>query len=571
MKEKILIIDDEEIIRFTLENFLMDAGYETLTAVSYNEAIADLNKSDFDLFFVDILLEGKNGIDFLREVKKRNLNSPVIMVTGVPNIETASEALRLGAYDYIPKPILKDTLLRVAKMALQHKALVDEKEKCLLNLEAIFRSVKDAIIAVDKELSIIEINEASKNICNLSRNAVGNKFGSSNNYCNGKCLDILNETLKRKESLEVYRQECHHKFKTQQVVNITSYPLTDHKGTSSGAILVIRDETRLANLEQDMKERQQYYNIIGKSEKMQAIYSIIDDLADVQTTVLITGESGTGKELVAEALHYKGGRGNKQLVKVNCTALSESLLESELFGHVKGSFTDAIQDRIGRFQKANEGTIFLDEIGDISLRMQLKLLRVLQEKEFERVGDSTPIKVDVRVIAATNQELLEKISKGEFRSDLYYRLKVVEINLPPLRERSDDIPLLINHFLKKFNRKLNKEIVAISSDVQKVFMDYPWPGNVRELEHTVEHAFITCHHDTITMEHLPPAIKEFFGVKSFNILDTSDLTDEPDIIIQALEKTAWNKARAARLLGMSRRTIYRKINEYNIKIQQTNS
>ncbi|HHT9136643.1 MAG TPA: sigma-54 dependent transcriptional regulator [Candidatus Wunengus sp. YC60] len=588
MGSKILVIDDEESIRYTFESFLLDEGYEVLTARDYQEAMSAIGATELDLIFADILLEGKTGIDVLRKTKERNLRCPVVMITGDPNIDSASEALRLGAFDYIPKPIKQDTLLRITKIALQHKALVDEKERYRSNLEAIFRSVKDAIIAVDKELLMLEINDAAKTICNLSQDSIGKAFNSIAKYCSGKCLDVLEETIKKKQPVEVYRLECQHKQRPQQVVNITSHPLLskiskpansfstkneqcefyqDNKNTFSGVILVVRDETRLANLEQDLKERQQFHNIIGKSEKMQAIYSLIDNLADVETTVMITGETGTGKELIAEALHSKGGRCHKPLVKVNCSALSENLLESELFGHVKGAFSGAIQDRIGRFQRANGGTIFLDEIGDISPRTQLQLLRVVQEKEFERVGDSTPIKVDVRIVAATNQSLREKVRCGDFREDLYYRLKVVEVIMPPLRERKEDIPLLLSHFLNKFNKKLNKEIVAVSADVQKIFMDYSWPGNVRELEHTLEHAFILCRQNTITIDCLPLAFKDLTGTK-ISALGKPGV-DELHAILHALEKTSWNKARAARLLGMSRRTIYRKIKEFKIKMQST--
>jgi len=237
---------------------------------------------------------------------------------------------------------------------------------------------------------------------------------------------------------------------------------------------------------------------------MQKIFSLIEALASAQTTVLIEGESGTGKELAAEALHSGGERSGKPLVKLNCSALPESLLESELFGHVKGAFTGAVQDRIGRFQKAQGGTIFLDEVGDLSPRIQGQLLRVLQEREFERVGDSTPIQVDVRVIAATNKNLREKVRRGEFREDLYYRLKVVQIHMPPLREKREDIPLLVDHFRRKFNTVFHKGIEALSQDVMKAFLQYAWPGNVRELEHTMEHAFIHCQNTTITLDHLPP-------------------------------------------------------------------
>jgi transcriptional regulator with PAS, ATPase and Fis domain len=263
-------------------------------------------------------------------------------------------------------------------------------------------------------------------------------------------------------------------------------------------------------------------------------------------------------------LHYKGSRSQKPLVKVNCSALTESLLESELFGHVKGSFTGAVKDRPGRFEKAHGGTIFLDEIGDISPKTQLQLLRVLQEKEIERVGSSVPIKVDVRVVAATNQNLPEKIKRGEFRQDLYYRLKVVEIHVPPLRKRRSDIPLLVNYFLNKFNRKFQREIVSVSSDVQDTFLKYSWPGNVRELEHTLEHAYILCHQSIITREHLPLT----FNVPSdSNGFAVQDLEGEYEEILRALEHAGWSRAKAARLLGMSRSTLYRKIEEYRIKMQ----
>lgn len=223
--------------------------------------------------------------------------------------------------------------------------------------------------------------------------------------------------------------------------------------------MIVHDETTLAELEMKIGNPRKYHNIIGQSEKMQQIYSLIETLSNLKTTVLITGENGTGKELIAEAIHFRGQRSNKPLVKVNCSAISEHLLESELFGHVKGAFTDAISDSTGRFQKADSGTIFLDEIGDITTATQLKLMRVLQEMEFEKVGSSTTIKVDVRVIAATNQCLKDKIKRGQFRQDLYYRLRVVEINLPPLKDRKEDIPLLVEHFLEKFNRDFKKKYI----------------------------------------------------------------------------------------------------------------
>jgi transcriptional regulator with PAS, ATPase and Fis domain len=295
---------------------------------------------------------------------------------------------------------------------------------------------------------------------------------------------------------------------------------------------------------------------------MQDIYSLIELLSDVESTVLISGESGTGKELVAAALHYKGNRSNNNIVKVNCSALSENLLESELFGHVRGSFTGAFKDKTGRFKKADGGTIFLDEIADISSKIQIKLLRVLQEKEFEQVGDSKTIKVDVRVIAATNQDLTDKVRNGQFREDLFYRLNVMKIIIPPLRERRDDIPLLVEHFISVFNKKFNKNISSISPSVEKIFLDYHWPGNVRELEHTIEHAFILCKETVISVNNLPPELINHDAKATFCHNDVK--VEDPDTIIDALNKSSWNKTKAAQLLGISRRSIYRKIKEFNI-------
>ena len=561
---RILIIDDEENIRFTLKEFFSDEGYEVATAEDYDEAMKRIDVSDFDLILADINLKGKSGIDILEKVKTEKLDCPVVMITAAPDFDTVSEALRLGAYDYVSKPIQLDLLLHITKTAMKHKALADEKERYRSNLEAIFKSVKDSIITVDKDMVVIEINEAAKSICLQSRNDIGKPFEPLLVHCEGRCIDALAETVKGKKPIEIYHLECRQESYPQQVVNINTYPLVNNQGAFTGAVMVVRDETHLAGLEREMRERQRLHNIIGKSEKMQTIYSYIEDLADVQSTVLITGESGTGKELVAEALHYKGGRNHKSLVKVNCSALSDNLLESELFGHIKGSFTGAVKDRIGRFQMADGGTILLDEIGDMPPKIQVKLLRVLQEKTFERVGESTSIKVDVRVVACTNQDLREKIERGEFREDLYYRLNVVEICVPSLRERKEDIPSLIDHFVKKFNKNINKNVLDISTDVQKVFMDYFWPGNVRELEHALEHAFILCHQKTITLKHLPPVFENYFAAKT-NLFKKNVGIDEKLAIVQALEKAAGNKTMAARLLGISRRNIYRKIKDYKIE------
>jgi transcriptional regulator with PAS, ATPase and Fis domain len=291
---------------------------------------------------------------------------------------------------------------------------------------------------------------------------------------------------------------------------------------------------------------------------MQEIYRILDLLSDVETTVLITGESGTGKELIAEALHYGGSRAQGPLVKVNCAALADNLLESELFGHVRGAFTGAVKDKVGRFEAAEGGTLFLDEIGDIPLSTQLKLLRALERKEYERVGDSKTLKADVRVITATNVDLQKKIRQGQFREDLYYRLKVMTIQLPPLRERNEDIPVICQHFISQLNLEHEKNILRVSEEVMRVFMEYEWPGNIRELRHAIEHAFILCPSSEIGLEHLPRELgRPQTDHKDDRIQHKTKV--DMDSIQDALNRTGGNKARAARELGIDRRTLYRNL------------
>ena len=430
-------------------------------------------------------------------------------------------------------------------------------------LRAIFRSVKDAIITVDTDLRVIEANQAAQSICGFdNKEIIDTVFTEVRSHCGNSCHEVLLETLERKATVTGYQAECQHSMRSSQKVDLSSSPLLDKTGKFMGAVLVIRDITRLNELEQELKERYSYQKLIGKSSRMRAIYKLLEDLADLETTVLITGESGTGKELVAKALHNSGKRAFKPFVTVNCSALAENLLESELFGHVKGAFTGAVKNALGRFQTADGGTILLDEIGDISTRIQLKLLRVLQEKTFERVGDSAPIQADVRIIACTNKNLKTMVQKSNFREDLYYRLKVVEIGLPPLRERRGDIPLLVDHFRVLFNRSFNKNIQSISNPVLDAFMAYAWPGNVRELEHTVEHAFVLCHGESIELSHLPVELRSMTTVEKQVILKQS--VAGRDDVEKALSKTDWNVAKAARLLGIGRRTIYRRIEQYGL-------
>jgi len=562
MMAKILVVDDEKVLRFTFQEFLTAAGYETSVAQDYETALEKLASEKFDLIFTDIILGGKTGIDLLREVKGMGLECPVIVITGFPDVSTASEAVRLGAFDYIRKPVEQDDLIKVAGTALRYKDALDKKEVYRTNLDAIFSSVREGIISVDKDLNVIEINGAASRICGITGQTAGRPFKASPGQCQIRCLDVLKKTLSSRRVVEKERIECRRKGRPLQVVSISASPLSGRTSEFRGAIMVISDETRLAELERDLDKRKELKKIVGNSQKMLEVYSLIENLANIDSTVLIAGESGTGKELAAQALYSMSERRSRgPFVIVNCAAIPENLIESELFGHEKGAFTGAIARQTGKFELGNNGVIFLDEIGDMSLPLQAKLLRVLQESEFYRVGGREKIKVNVRVIAATNKDLREKVKKGEFREDLFYRLKVVELDIPPLRKRKEDIPDLTYHFIKKFNEKFKKNISGCTSDVQKAFMDYDWPGNVRELEHVIERASILCNQSTITSDHISDDLKEVASLRiSRNVPDEG----EPELILRTLEKVRWNKAKAARLLGMDRSTLYRKMEKYGL-------
>ena len=418
--------------------------------------------------------------------------------------------MRLGAFDYLPKPVHKEVLLRTTRLAVKHKAVVDEKEGYRRNLEAIFSSMNDALLTVDNEMRVLEVNDAAQRLWGLAAGEmIGRQLKEIPITFQKQCCNALAETLETGKPIKAQQVASRHDALQSQALMLSTSLLNYKEKGSSGAILMARDISRITFLERELNERHQFHSIIGKSRPMQDVYNLLGDLADTETTVLITGESGTGKELAARALHYEGvalgqAPGGGQLF-----SLCGNLLESELFGHVKGAFTGAVKEKIGRFQLAHGGTLFLDEVGDISPFVQLKLLRVLQEKEIERVGDATPIPVDVRVIAATHRNLEQMVTRGEFRKDLYYRIKVIEVKLPPLRKRSEDIPLLVDHIGYRLSRKMNKPFdgrESIAKPVMETFMRYSWPGNVRELENVLEHAFVVSRGKPITRDHLPPEL-----------------------------------------------------------------
>ncbi len=353
--------------------------------------------------------------------------------------------------------------------------------------------------------------------------------------------------------------------------------MRDEQGQPIAALEALTDVTSLkvardqvAQVMESLRKSHGFSGLIGKNHRMQELYGLIRQAAASNATVLLTGESGTGKELVAAAIHFNSARKERPFVKVNCSALTETLLESELFGHARGSFTGAVNDKVGRFEAADGGTILLDEIGDASALIQLKLLRVLQEKEFERVGETRTRRVDVRVVAATNKDLRQLMRDGVFREDLFYRLKVFPLNLPPLRERKDDIPLLAGHFIEKFNKETGKSIKGLSHDSMRALMDYCWPGNVRELENAIEHAFVTCEGEEIGLFDLPQEVRraEFRsslcagGARSA----ASSAGEDRESLLRLLNECRWNKAEVARRLNISRTAVWKRMKKLGIAL-----
>lgn len=456
----ILVVDDEPNYLIVLSELLKDEGFEVFTASSGKEGLKIVEDVDLDVVITDMQMPGMDGLEFLKEVKNRISDLPVIVITAFAEVDKAVEAMQSGAFNYLAKPFSNDEL-------------------------------------------IVTINKAA--------------------------------------SLH----------------------------------LLVRENSRLRK---EIKGQNGFSGMVGKNPKMLQVYQLIEKVAPTHASVLITGESGTGKELVAKAIHNNSPRESKSFIAVNCAALSENLLESELFGHEKGAFTGAVAMRKGRFELADHGTIFLDEVGEIPLALQAKLLRILQEKNFERVGGGKTMEVDVRIISASNKDLREEVAGGRFREDLFYRLNVIPVGLPPLRERMDDMRLLVDLFIEKYKKELSKENLDISPDAMKLLMKLPWEGNIRELENTIERAAILCSNDSMEAEDVQP--DTLYGEDKTLIGQDIDIeqlipkgtplndvlyTIEKKMLIQALSDTEYVQSRAAEKLGITKSLLQYKMKKYRIK------
>ncbi|MBW2057121.1 MAG: sigma-54-dependent Fis family transcriptional regulator [Deltaproteobacteria bacterium] len=441
-KGSILVVDDDVDVKDVIRDTLAFAGFTVDTAEDGVEAMEKIQETPFDLILSDLMMPRMDGMELLRRVKEIRPYINVIIMTGYGTIESAVEAMKIGAADFITKPANSGELLVRVSKALTVKALMEEN----------------------------------------------------------------------------------------------------------------------VQLRQEVKRRYSFCNIIGQSQAMQAVFSLIEKVSRSKSTVTIYGSSGTGKELVARAIHFNSPRRNKPFLAFNCSAIPDSLVESELFGHVKGSFTGAYHHKIGMFEEARGGTFFIDEIGNTSMALQAKLLRVLQEKEIRRVGSNEMVKIDVRLIAATNEDLEQKVRQGQFREDLFYRLHVIPIFLPDLRDRPEDVPLLAQHFLKMYARQEGREIHGFTAEAMKLLTEYDWPGNVRELENAVERAVVITQNSLIDKEDLPVKIVEgrhHLIKRAFNDMITlEELKNQYTLMV--LEKTKGNKKMAAQILGINPRTLYRK-------------
>ncbi len=434
--------------------------------------------------------------------------------------------------------------------------------------QAILNSISEGVMTIDKDWRIVSWNRAAEQIIGFHKEDVLGR----------ECMKLFRTALCREHCPVDRALSCGHPYQDVEVaisnnrgeivhLLVNAAPLYDVDGQIIGGLETFRDVSQSHWMREELQAHYGYTNIVGRSEAMKPVYEALASLIDTGTTVLIHGESGTGKELIARALHFQGPRREKSFVAINCSALSEGLLESELFGHAKGAFSGAIRDHLGKFELANGGTLFLDEIAEISPAIQVKLLRVLEEREFQRVGDNRNVKVDIRLITATNKDLYKKVLDGSFRDDLYYRLSVFPLHLPPLRDRIEDMPLLVGHLIKKFNKQMGRNIQGIADEVLEILETYQWPGNVRELANAVEHAFVHCKGCLIHPSDLPqnivsapPAIIPRKSPKARKSLDLV----EREIIVKELEAANWNKSIAARRLGMSRMTLWRKMEKYGI-------
>ena len=437
--------------------------------------------------------------------------------------------------------------------------------------ESILESISDGVFTTDLKWRITYFNRSAENITKVPRkDAIGRLCAEvfKSNMCETNCP--LKQTLKTNEPIIGQSGYIINALGEKIPISVSTAVLKDHKGNIIGGAETFRDLSELENLKTELKGRYRIGDLVSRSKTMQQIFEILPAISESSSTVLILGETGTGKELIARTIHELSPRKKQPFIAINCSALPETLLEGELFGYEKGAFTGAVKSKPGKFFLANKGTLFLDEIGDMPLTIQAKLLRVLQERSFEPLGATKSVKVNVRIISATNKNLIRLVEQEKFRNDLYYRLNVIRIELPPLRERKEDIPLLIDHFIGYFNKLHKKDIKTINSEALSLLMAYDWPGNIRELENVIERASILCFDNEIDVKHLPPEIISSHPLSPQKIY-TAKMAMEREIILNALKVNGYNPIKTASYLGIHKTTLYRKLKKLEIPLPKKSS
>ncbi len=447
--------------------------------------------------------------------------------------------------------------------------------------QTILSCVADGVFTVDGDFRITSFNRAAERITGVpASQAIGKKCSEvfHADICEQGCA--IRRTVDTGRELVGVRAKILTSRGQSLPVSLSTAVLRDNDGEVLGAVETFRDLSAIERLRRELQHQYTLEDIVGKSKAFRKIFSILPDIAESGSTVLIEGASGTGKELLARAIHNLSPRRKRPYVVVNCGTLPPNLFESELFGYIKGAFTDAKQDKAGRVALAEGGTIFFDEIGDLPLATQVKMLRLLQEREYEPLGGIQPIHADVRVVAATNRKLLELVSQGQFRDDLYFRLAVVRVSIPPLRERREDIPYLVDHFTERFNAKRGTQVVGVTPAVMEIFMRHPFPGNVRELENLIEYGFVLCHGGLIDVKHLPEDVQQMAGGQDLrgemdDARDTSSsshlMAAEADAIVSALQAANGHLGETCRVLGISRTTLWRKMKKHGIQAKNSAS
>jgi len=564
-KEAVIIPDGIAVIGKDLKVIVFNeaasriSGYEEDEIIGMNCKIIFRECPDDMNYIIESLNDNRTFTNLAINItdKKGNIKNVLASITPIKRNENVLSVVF----------VFRDTkeMLSLAE-EIQQKTLelIDQKNK----LDAIFNSSIEGTFTIDNDWNITSFNKSAEKITGYKiSEAIGKKcweiFNSS--LCRNGCH--MEQTLKKGKAMIGNELEILHKSGRRIPIRVNSNILINNKNEKIGAVETFVDISEIKNLTAHLSEFFKYENIVGRNKEIKQIISVLESVSQTDSSVLITGESGTGKELAARAIHLNSSRKTGPFIAVNCSAFVESLIESELFGHEKGAFTGAIKTKIGKFELAQGGTLFLDEIGDLSIAVQTKLLRVLETREFERVGGNKTIKMDARIIAATNKNLLEEIAAKRFREDLFYRINVIHIHLPPLRERMDDLPLLINHFIEKFNMKFNKNIKQFSSVAYELLLEYNWPGNIRELENVIEHCFVLCNKDIIDVDCLPKRLKNIQNKNNFindvNIRNSIEET-EKELIISALKKNMWNRTKTAKELNINPSTLWRKMKKYGI-------